>query len=427
MNGEPIGAEEMHGTVSADNAQRPLGVARLSKLAFDGADLNPIWRDLLRRFVYQPEDAAALMDLSIVEQIFGDREIGIAHQVRALKIQRVYPSRCSVAPSLRLLAFAAPGDVGANAPLEFLLEGSDIELVTLYLPPGEPLPSEVPEHDLAIVAIAQSEAHRPQLEALSEIRKAWPRPILNPPERMLDLSRERLHRLLRGAPGIEMPETARIARSDLMALTLDAFALAALLPNGAFPLIARPLDSHAGLGLAKLDAPEAIPLYLRERPEAEFALARFVDYRATDGLYRKYRIAFIDGRAYPVHMALTDQWAIWYLNAGMKDDVQKRAEEALFMTEFETGFARRHERALAAIQERLGLDYFAIDCAETADGKLLLFEADVAMIVHDMDDPAIYPYKRPQMRRLFAAFQEMVRRGAARSLLAVSSQLPNKG
>ena len=55
------------------------------------------------------------------------------------------------------------------------------------------------------------------------------------------------------------------------------------------------------------------------------------------------------------------------------------------------------------------LDYFAIDCGELPDGSLLLFEADVAMIVHAMDPPDMFPYKAPQMRKVFAAFTAMLR------------------
>ena len=386
-----------------------LGLVRLSKLAFGGADLNPIWQRLLRRFVFEPDNADALMDLSIVEQLFGHRDVGVAHQARALQLRQLYrtPSEAA-APSLRLLALAAPGDIGANAPLEFLLDGSAVELMTLYLLPGRPLPQPLPPHDVAIVAIAESAEHRSQLELLRAAKADWPRPLLNAPEHVLALSRERLHRVLAGATGVEIPAAAVIGRQRLAALSEDA--AAALLADGGFPLIVRPVDSHAGHGLAKLDTPAAVAPYLEARPESEFILSRFADYRSADGLYRKYRIAFVDGRPYAVHMAITDQWAIWYLNAGMKADAAKRAEEAHFMREFDRDFGRRHRAALAAINDRISLDYFAIDCAESRDGKLLVFEADIAMIVHDMDDPEIYPYKHPQMRRVFGAFVSMLQR-----------------
>ena len=74
------------------------------------------------------------------------------------------------------------------------------------------------------------------------------------------------------------------------------------------------------------------------------------------------------------------------------------------MASFDEGFAARHAGAFAAMTEAFGLDYFGIDCAEAPDGRLLVFEADVAMIVHDMDPPDLYPYKGPAMRRLFDGF-----------------------
>ncbi len=80
------------------------------------------------------------------------------------------------------------------------------------------------------------------------------------------------------------------------------------------------------------------------------------------------------------------------------------------MEGFDAGFARRHASAFAALHRRIGLDYFAVDCAETQDGGLLIFEADVAMIVHDLDPPDLYPYKKSQMRKVFDAFEALLRR-----------------
>jgi hypothetical protein len=37
-----------------------------------------------------------------------------------------------------------------------------------------------------------------------------------------------------------------------------------------------------------------------------------------------------------------------------------------------------------------------------------VFEADISMVVHDMDSAAIYPYKPPQMRKIFSAFSDML-------------------
>ena len=74
---------------------------------------------------------------------------------------------------------------------------------------------------------------------------------------------------------------------------------------------------------------------------------------------------------------------------------------------------RRHADALAGMAERVGLDYFLIDCAETSGGDLLIFEADHCAIVHDMDPVNVYPYKPGAMTKLFEAFGAMLRRRAA--------------
>jgi uncharacterized Rmd1/YagE family protein len=62
----------------------------------------------------------------------------------------------------------------------------------------------------------------------------------------------------------------------------------------------------------------------------------------------------------------------------------------------------------------VGLAYFGIDCGETPEGKLLIFEVDVAMIVHAMDPPDLFPYKQPQMRKVFDAFRALLGRAALR-------------
>ncbi len=104
---------------------------------------------------------------------------------------------------------------------------------------------------------------------------------------------------------------------------------------------------------------------------------------------------------------------IHYVNADMDASAAKRAEEERFMRDFGHDFARRHAHALARINRIIGLDYFGIDCGETADGKLLVLEADNGLRVHATDAPEIYPYKQAHMRLIFDAFRAMLGRVAA--------------
>ena len=384
-----------------------IGVAKLTKMAFDGFDLRPLWHELMAKRTDDAAGAGIGMDLSVIAQLLGDQATGLALQKEALGIQRLFRSPCAASsPRLRVLALAAEMDIGGNTPIGFLLEGSDIELTTLYVVPGQPWPHQLPEHDVAIVVAPDD--NRTQ-ETLSEIERhtgEWPCKILNPPQRICQQDRDRLFRLLKSIPSLEIPETARILRSDLT--ELSEATLSRQLENGRFPLIVRPLCSHAGYGLAKLETPAEIASYLAERPEAEFFISHFVDYSSRDGLFRKYRVVCVDGWPYACHMAISAGWKIWYLNADMAVSHAKRAEEAHFMATFDDGFAMRHAGALSEMARRVGLDYFMVDCAETRTGDLLVFEADNTAIVHNMDPPGIFPYKAPQMHKVFDAFVAML-------------------
>jgi len=289
-----------------------------------------------------------------------------------------------------------------------LLEQSGIELMTLYVIPQVELPATLPDHDVAIVIASDSEECREALRRVDVMAPRWPRPLLNPPRLVCNLDRDKLHHLLAGIEGLEIPTTTGVAREQLSELSRFSAALGGIATELAYPVIVRPRGSHAGAGLAKVDDDAALARYLETRQEPDFFVSRFVDYSGDDGLFRKCRIAFIDGRPYACHMAVADRWDIWYLNAGMSASASKRLEEETFMRTFDIDFARRHQTALAGLARRIGLDYFTVDCAETKNGSLLIFEADNTAIVHDMDSPEVFPYKPPQMRKVFDAFAAML-------------------
>ena len=391
----------------------PIGLPALCQMAFDGLDLAPVWNKLVHRVEAQPSDAAALLDLSTIAQLQGRPQDRRALQLAALTLQRVYrrPAAVETDRPLRLLAFMAAGDFMANTPLEFMLEGSSIALDMMYVVPGTALP-EPPEHDVALVAIDKSDETAPVLREIAQLVKSWPRPVVNAPDQIARLSRAGTWEILKGAPGIVIPMNARIDRATFAGVAVGDIAIESVLDGAGFPIIARPFWSQAGIGLVKLENAAAIEAYLREWADAEFYVAPFVDYSSGDGLFRKVRIAIIDGRPFVAHMAISQHWMIHYLNANMRNDPVKRAEEAHFMANFDNDFAIRHAAAFKTIADRSGLEYLPIDCGETPDGKLLVFEAGTGMIVHSMDPPDLFPYKRPQMEKVFKAFQAMLYKAA---------------
>jgi hypothetical protein len=387
-----------------------IGFARLTTMAFGGTDLRPLRDQLMSKVAAATAGAGEGLDLSLIAQLLGDKPTGMAMQAEVLAFHQLFRSPCAVEkPELRVLALAAAMDMGGNTPIEFLLEDSPIELLTLYVVDGVELPVPLPDHDVAIVIASDSDQCREALRKIDHLAPRWPRPLLNPPRLVGNLDRDKLHHLLSGIEGLDIPVTASATRSQLSELAQpDARPATGV----EFPIIVRPLGSHAGAGLARIGDRAALDRYLAERPEPEFFVSRFVDYAGDDGLFRKYRIVVVDGRPYACHMAIADRWDIWYLNAGMAFSESKRLEEENFMRTFDQAFAARHQRALAAMIERVGLDYFTVDCAENQRGELLIFEADNTAVVHNMDSPELFPYKARHMRLIFEAFAAMLFRRA---------------
>ena len=387
-----------------------IGLANLTQWAFEGVDLTPLRQELLTRCAVDQGSDGCFMDLSVIAQLHGQKEVGLAWQARALQRQRVFRTNHHDTGQKRLLVLARPSHMGGNTPIEFLLQGSRFEILTYYpdFTPGEA--DRLPDHDVAFCAVPTdadgAAGYFGKLRALADTAALH---TLNLPMGRVDLDRDALVRIFPYVPGLRIPTTRRIGRARLQAAVACGEELALLAPLGGYPVIARPVGAHAGAGLARLDSPAALRRYLEREPAAELFLSEYVHYASPDdGLFRKYRIVFVDGVAYPVHMAIADRWDIWYLNAGMEVCARKRAEEAAFMDGFDQGFARRHARTFEALSTGIGLDYFGIDCAEDAQGNLVLFEADNALIVHDMDSKLLFPYKSPHMQRIFAAFQQML-------------------
>ena len=377
---------------------------KIVRLVYGGTDARPLWDSLAARAITNPHDAAAWMDMSTLLQSFGKAEDAQAALHRALTLQRAYRIVHGRGTGIRVLAFVTAGDFMVNTPLDFLLSGSDAELILYYVDAGMTGLPDIPDHDIAFVAIGESSENRPVLARLSELLEGWRGPLMNgQPGRIAALTREGVAQMLRGETAVYAPAVHLVRRDLLERVASGERPLSDCGADMAFPIVVRPVDSHAGHGLQQVAAPGDLAAYLGEQEATTFYVSPFIDYRGADGRFAKQRVVLIDGRPYASHLAVSDHWMVHYLNAGMGASADKRATEAAWMDGFDRDYAVRHAAAFEALYRHIGLDYFGIDCAELPDGRLLLFEVDVAMIVHDMDDAATYPYKKPAMRKLFDA------------------------
>jgi glutathione synthase/RimK-type ligase-like ATP-grasp enzyme len=390
-----------------------LGLAPFLRMSIAGIDLKPAGESILAAAQVDPAQADLWMNLSIVMHCMGHRDLGLTLQMQALRLQRVYHVAAKRQPArFRLLMLVMPGDLAANTPLDCLLEDSDIDLDFYFLGADEPFLHPLPEHDAVMVAMSEGVDNVAHLLFLEQALANWPKPVINLPQYISYVEREKASQLLQNIPGLLMPPTLRVMREHIQGIASKKIPLNECYDVCDFPIIMRPLGSQGGHDLAKLTNPEDMADYLSRVPDAYFFISRFIDYSHSDGFFRKIRVALIDGVPYACHMAVSSNWMIHYINAGMYDDAWKREEELAFMNQFEN-FKQRHQVALTAIAKAIPLDYVCMDCAETSNGELLVFELDHAMIVHAMDTEDQFPYKQIHMQKVKHAFCELLEKRIA--------------
>lgn len=392
----------------ANSYPKVLGKAVIVRALYEGRDISATWDALMRRVSENLQDAGAFFDLANILFTLRQPEKAALSQRAAIEVSRTFHIQNGDGTGPTVLVFVVAGDFMANTPIEFLLEKSDANILLHFVDSQTADLSEIPEHDVAFIGIGESAENAEVLEHLQHLMHGWHGPVLNnAPQRIMALSRDGVAQTFKDEPSILAPIAIRISRDALCASDVARQRIEGL-PD--WPIIIRPVGTHAGGGLEKISSDAELDSYLRRHPEPEFYVSPFIDYSGPDGKFRKQRVAFIDGKAYACHLAVSDHWMVHYLSAGMAEYEDRRAEEASWMVDFDRKFAARHARAFDALHRRLGLDYFAIDCAELADGRLLLFEADVAMIVHSMDSESVFPYKKLAMARLFAGFEKALRK-----------------
>jgi len=316
-------------------------------------------------------------------------------QDKALELRQCFRINAPKEPNLRLLSLVAAGEMTDNTPLDFVVEKTNIQLEVMYVSERQTDILEVPLHDIVFVGLGESLKNNPILDYLDIILKKWPRPVINNPLNVKKCGRVELYNILCNVDGIHIANTKVVCSSEVFF-------------NGEVFVI-RPIGTHSGKGFQLITSQDELNNYLsRYHQKQEFYLSDYVDYKSSDGNFRKYRIALIGGEPFVCHLAISEHWVVNYIGARMDLSETKRAEEELEMLGFEFRFGLKHKSAFKAFHEHIDLDYVILDCYETKDSKLLIFEADPGSWIHATDSVEMYPYKQPVMQKAFNAFQELL-------------------
>jgi hypothetical protein len=86
-----------------------------------------------------------------------------------------------------------------------------------------------------------------------------------------------------------------------------------------------------------------------------------------------------------------------------------RQEEERFLDNIGGVFDAARQDSLRAMAGATGLDYGGIDCGLDRDGRIVVFESNASMLVHDEKNQA-FAYKNPYVARIKTAFDAMLSR-----------------
>jgi glutathione synthase/RimK-type ligase-like ATP-grasp enzyme len=260
-----------------------------------------------------------------------------------------------------------------------------------------PLDARLPRHALIVNAISDADLCDLALARARDLVASSDAPVINAPARVLLTRRLDNARRLAAIDGVIAP--------TIHALTPQAVLAASDLR---FPLLLRRPGFHNGEHFALVEHRDSLSETVASLGGGELLVIEYLDARGPDGMARKYRVMFIDGVAYPLHLAISADWKVHYVTSAMRHSAALREEERRFLEDMPAVLGLRAMAALAQICTTLGLDYAGIDFALAPDGSVMLFEANATMIVFSPDPDPIWDYRRAAIDAVTTAAANMV-------------------
>jgi tetratricopeptide (TPR) repeat protein len=432
---DPKGACEAFRRAAEIDPDRAVVHLNLGLALIEADEPDEARRELTRVLELDPTSAKAHANLSSLFYLAGRKELAKAHAQRALATdpqmmsahqnlaallmeeQRFDEARAhrdqayrernlvvSVAahPIQRVLILSTTES--GNTPDRYLIPPASYTRLLWFIEyAGERQMSELPTFDVAFNAIGDEDLAGPTAANAARFAALCPTRLLNPPDKISRTRRDRAGELFAGIEGLVTPRTVRLDAGEVEG---DGVREAARRSGIEEPFLVRPIGSHGGKGLYLVGdgAPEEAL-----SAAAAYYLTEFKDFRGPDGMFRKYRMIFVDRRPLPYHLAIAPGWMVHYESSGIDKRPDLLAEEAAFLDDPTAAIGARAMAAVTAVGEAMDLDYAGLDFSILPDGQVLLFEANATMLVHPEAPDGPLEHKNPAIERIYAAFRAMLR------------------
>lgn len=272
---------------------------------------------------------------------------------------------------------------------------------TEYFDASKPLPV----HRLIVNLIGDADLSQAGLEAAEALLLNSTAPVINHPALVRPTGRTSNAHRLGALQGVRTPRMALLARTDLMAP-----AAVNLLAEYAidFPLLLRSPGFQTGQHFIRVETPSALADAVSGLPGQNLLVMELLDSRSKLRDNHKFRVMFVDGVLYPLHLAISKNWKVHYFSADMEIQPEYRALEEAFLNDMPAFLGDKAMKALDSIRQVLGLDYGGIDFAIAPNGEVLLFEANATMVVHRPENIEKWAYRQAAAEQILDAVRTML-------------------
>jgi hypothetical protein len=301
---------------------------------------------------------------------------------------------------LLILSSALGGNISIKHVLDKRIFHSTVVLSEYF-----DVQTTLPPHQLVINLIGDADLCEDGLSAAELILANNSKPVLNHPSLVKNTGRLQNSLHLSGVPGVITPTTLMLTRAVLQANNIEDMLAA---QGISFPLLLRSPGFHTGQFFLRVEIAKDLYAALATIPGDELLVIKVLDARHQYGDYHKYRVMFVDGVLYPLHLAISEHWKIHYFSASMDVNPEYRRLETAFLENMPEVLGEKAMQGLEGIRQSLGLDYGGIDFAVGPEGDVLLFEANATMAVHRPDELEKWAYRRAATERVLDAVRNMV-------------------
>ena len=381
--------------------QNPMGHVNLANALREAGDLAKARAHCEQALALQPGHAGAHQAMASVLADLGEHDAAARHRKRGYENQPplVLPYRGTGKPIVLLLLVSA---VGGNVPIRHLIDDRRFATTAIY---ADYWRGPLPPHDLVFNTIGDADLCRPAIEAAARLIAKTRKPVLNAPRNVLPTGRTQNAARLASLPGVRAPRTVDLSRNMLAAPCADEVLKAHGLH---YPLLLRSPGFHTGQHFERIENAGQLGDAVSRLPGERLTAIEYLDARGPDGKARKYRAMFVQGEILPLHLCVSHDWKVHYFTSAMADNAELRREEECFLHDMHGVIGAKGMAALAAIRDRLGLDYGGIDFALGKDGEILLFEANATMIIIAPGPDPRWDYRRAAIARVEDAVRTML-------------------